>query len=143
MLGQIQNVHPVAYASISLSCMEANYNNMTKVEILAIIWVMTYLHTYLFDHAAANCNHKSHSSEVVLETPNPIGEQGRWWSKIYGWKIKEVKIIHCSGKAHLAMDVLSCNPQAQREVQILQIISKDLSISEVLDATLDPELATE
>ena len=79
VLSQIQvdkKLHPVAYASRSLSPAERNYS-VTKLETLAVVWALARFHSYLYgqsvtvitDHAAVR---------AVLETPNPSCKHARW-----------------------------------------------------------------
>ena len=85
VLGQPQKdglVHPVAYASRSLSHTEANYS-ITDLETLAVVWVVTYFHTYMYGHAVTVITNHT-AVKAVLETPNSSGKHARWWSKIYG-----------------------------------------------------------
>ena len=96
VLSQVQEdkkLHPVAYASRSLSNDERNYS-VTELETLAVMWALTWFHSYLYgrsvtvvtDHAAV---------QVILETPNPSGKHARWWTKVHGTGLKEVKINNC------------------------------------------------
>ena len=133
-------LHPVAYASRSLSGPEANYS-ITELETLAMVWAITYFHSYLYgrkitvftDHTAV---------KVVLETPNPSGKHARWWTRMYGTGVKSVKIIHRSGKSNANADALSRSPQspaskegiAQGELQVSQIQSADVDIQSLLHA---------
>ena len=112
VLSQVQEdgkLHPVAFASRSLSTAEKNYS-VTELETLAVVWALTRFHSYLYgqtvtvmmDHAAVR---------AILETPNPSGKHARWWTKVYGMGIKQVKIIHHSGKLNANTDALSRSPQ--------------------------------
>lgn len=84
--------HPVAYASRALSPQEANYS-ITELETLAVVWAITYFHTYLYGHAVTV--YTDHTAvKAFLETPSPSGKHARWWMKVYGRGIKEVKIIY-------------------------------------------------
>ena len=68
-------LHPVAYASRSLTAAERNYS-ITELEALAVVWALTRFHSYLYglsvtvvtDHAAVR---------AVLETPNPSAKHAR------------------------------------------------------------------
>ena len=76
-----QKLHPVAYASRSLSAAERNYS-ITELETLAVVWALSSFHPYLYrqsvtivtDHAAV---------QAILETPSPTGKHARWWTWVY------------------------------------------------------------
>ena len=101
-------LHPVAYASRSLSSAERNYS-VTELETLAVVWALTRFHSYLYgqsvtvitDHAAIR---------AVLETPNPSCKHARWWNKVYGTGLKEVKIVYRAGRLNSSADALSRSP---------------------------------
>ena len=137
--------HPVAYASRALSPQEANYS-ITELETLAVVWAITYFHTYLYGHAVTV--YTDHTAvKAFLETPSPSGKHARWWMKVYGRGIKEVKIIYRSGKSNLNADALSRNPQApapkegiaQTDVQVSLVDSAEVSVETLLQA--EPELS--
>lgn len=100
--------HPVAYASRALSPQEANYG-ITELETLAVVWGISYFHTYLYGHSVTIFTDHT-AVRAVLETPNPIGKYARWWMRVYGRGVKEVKIVHRSGKTNVSADALSRNP---------------------------------
>ena len=122
-------LHPVAYASRSLSTAEWNYS-VTEPETLAVVWVLTRFHSYLYgqsvtvvtDHAAVR---------AILETPNPSCKHARWWTKVYGTGLKEVKIVYRAGRLNGSADALSRDPHgeapsegvAEREVQVASVHS--------------------
>ena len=84
--------------------------------------------------------------KAVLETSNPSGKHARWWSRVYGRGVKEVRIVYRSGKSNLNVDALSRCPvgqapaegQGQNEVQISLVTSaskiESLLNSEPLDS---------
>ena len=99
VLSQVKDdgrMHPVAYASRALSRPEANYG-ITELETLAVVWAITYFHTYLYGHSVTVFTDHT-AVKAVLETPNPSGKHARWWMKVYGKGIKEVKIVYRSEK---------------------------------------------
>jgi len=126
-------LHPVAYASRSISNAEANYAIM-DLETLAVVWAVTHFRYYLYghnvtiiiDHAAV---------EAILRAPNLTGRHARWWSKVYGSGIKHIDIVHYAGKRNPHADCLSRQPvmpapldeDANTDVQIAQISCTTLS----------------
>ena len=125
-------LHPVAYASRSLSGPEANYR-ITELETLAVVWAITYFHHYLYGRGVMVLTDHS-AVKAVLETQNPSGKHARWWTRVYGTGVKTVKIVHRSGKSNANADALSRCPQAtapqegiaQGEVQVAQVSATDL-----------------
>ena len=136
VLSQVQEdkkLHPVAYASRSLSNAERNYS-VTELETLAVVWALTRFHSYLYgqsvtvvtDHAAVR---------AILETPNPSGKHARWWTKVYGTGLKEVKIVYRASRLNSSADALSRDPhgeapsegEAENEVQVAHISSEATS----------------
>ena len=111
VLSQCQNdgvVHPIAYASRSLSKAESNYG-ITELETLAVVWVLTLFRTYIYgNEVTVYTNHSA--VKGVLETPNPSGKHARWWSKVYESGTKRVHIIYKSGKSNSNADALSRSP---------------------------------
>ena len=138
-----QKLHPVAYASRSVSTTEANYA-ITDLEMLAVVWAVTHFRYYLYgydvtiitDHAAV---------KAILGVPNLTGKHARWWSKVYGSGIKQINIIHHAGKKNLHADCLSRQPvipappdeDANIEVQIAQISSNPNTVNNLLQ--VEPE----
>ena len=111
VLGQYQddeNLHPVSYASRALSRSERNYG-ITELETLAVVWAISHFRHFLYgklvtvftDHTAV---------KAVLETPNPTGKHARWWNKVYGCGVREVRIIYRAGKENENADALSRSP---------------------------------
>ena len=118
VLSQIQvdkKLHPVAYASRSLSPAERNYS-VTELETLAVVWALARFHSYLYgqsvtvitDHAAVR---------AVLETPNPSCKHARWWTQVYGTGLKDVKIVYRAGRLNSCADALSRHPVGTAPVQ--------------------------
>ena len=85
-------LHPVAYASRSLSPAEKDYS-ITELETLAVVWSISHFHTYLYGHSVVI--HTDHSAvRAVLESPNPSAKHARWWTKVYGSGIRNLKIVY-------------------------------------------------
>ena len=112
VLSQVQadeKLHPVAYASRALNPSERNYS-VTELETLAVVWAITHFHSYLY----GNCVHvlTDHSAvKAVLETPNPTGKHARWWTRVYGRGVKDVRITYRAGRENVAADALSRSPK--------------------------------
>ena len=113
----------------SLSAAESNYS-VTELETLAVVWALTRFHSYLYgqsvtvitDHAAVR---------AVLDTPNPSCKHVRWWTRVHGAGLKDIKIVPQAGRFNSSADTLSRNPyekasvqgQSQGEVQVASLQS--------------------
>ena len=75
-------VHPVAYASTSLSAAERNYS-ITEQETLAVVWATQHFRYYLYGHTVTVFTDHT-AVKAILETPNPSGKHARWWTKVRG-----------------------------------------------------------
>ena len=125
-------LHPVAYASRSLSSAERNYS-VTELETLAVVWALTKFHHYLYgrsvtvmtDHAAVR---------AILETPNPSCKHARWWTKVYGSGLKDVKIAYRAGKFNSVADALSRSPQEEAPVE--GVAEQELQVSVIQSSQL-------
>ena len=103
-------LHPVAYASRSLTPSERNYS-VTELETLAVVWAVAHFHAYLYGHSVTI--YTDHTAvKAILETPNPSGKHARWWTKVYGSGVGEVKIVYQPGRGNKNADALSRSPQA-------------------------------
>ena len=104
------HLHPVAFASRALSPPERNYA-ITELETLAVVWAMSHFHSYLYGHSVTVFTDHT-AVKAVLETPSPSGKHARWWTRVYGCGIQEVKIQYRPGRANTNADALSRRPQA-------------------------------
>ena len=67
--------HPISYVSRALAPPEKNYR-ITDLETLAVVWVMSHFHYYLYGHRVTV--YTDHSAvRAVLEAPNPTGKHAR------------------------------------------------------------------
>ena len=81
VLAQVQSdgkLHPIVYASRSLSPPEKNYI-VTKLETLTVVWAMSHFHYYLYGHKVKVYTDHTAVKEV-LDTPNPTRKHARWCS---------------------------------------------------------------
>ena len=136
------HVHPIAYASRALSPTESKYA-ITELETLAVVWAMSHFHSLLYGHSVTV--YTDHSAvQAILETPNPSGKHARWWTKVYGRGVKEVRIKYRPGKTNTNADALSRCPHApapeegiaEDEFQVAAIGSEDHSAGEMPIHTL-------
>ena len=79
-----RRLHPIAYASRSLSSVECNYS-ITELETLAVVWAVTHFHSYLYGYSVTILTDHT-AVKAVLETPNPSRKHARW-SMAQGSKI--------------------------------------------------------
>ena len=138
VLGQYQDndkLHPVSYASRALSAAEKNYS-ITELETLAVVWAISHFQHHLYGNTVTV--YTDHTAvKAVLETPNPTGKHARWWTKVYGRGVKEVRIIYRAGKENRNADALSRSPVspapqvgiAEGEVQVLPVRAAHLQDS--------------
>ena len=126
-------MHPVAFASRSLSPAERNYG-ITDLETLAVVWAVSHFRCYLYGHAVTI--YTDHSAvRAVLENPNSSGRHARWWTRVYSSGIKSVNIVYRPGKANSNADALSHNPVqvapdegiGESEVQVAAISSESVT----------------
>ena len=112
VLSQLQDdscLHPVAYASRSLSGAEKRYA-ITELETLAVVWAVSHFHAYLYGNDVTV--YTDHSAvKAVLETPNPSAKHAHWWNKVYGSGVRNIQILYRPGKENMNADALSRNPQ--------------------------------
>ena len=135
-----RRLHPIAYASRSLSAAERNYS-ITELETLAVVWAVTHFHSYLYGHSVTILTDHT-AVKAVLETPNPSGKHARWWTKVYGTGIKDIQIVYRSGRLNAAADALSRSPQpevpdegvAEQEVQVATIQTEQSTIQSLLQS---------
>ena len=132
-------LHPVAYASRSLSPQEKRYA-ITELETLAVVWSVSHFHAYLYGHDVQVFTDHS-AVKAVLETPSPSGKHARWWSKIFGSGVKSIQITYRAGRENANADALSRCPVGGEtlvtsvpEVQIAQVQSTSRDIVELLQS---------
>ena len=81
--------------------------------------------------------YNDHSSmQAILDTPNPTGKHVRWWTKVYGHGVKELKIKYRPGKANANADSLSHCSHASAlgkgiAFQVAAIGTEDNSVGEL------------
>ena len=142
-------LHPVAYASRALNTQERNYG-ITELETLAVEWAITHFHHHLYGNAVTVYTDRT-AVKAILETANPTGKHARWWTRVYGAGVKDVKIVHRAGRENTNADALSRSPQAQApaegiaegEVQVAEVSAQEShSVADDLASLLrsDPAL---
>ena len=88
--------------------------------------------TVITDHSAV---------KSVLETRGSSGKHARWWLKVFGCGMGQVKIVYRPGHENAQADALSRNPvssaddgQVDVEAHLMQTSAlQDTDISELLD----------
>ena len=106
-----QRLHPIAYASRALSPVEQRYS-ITELETLAVVWAISHFHHYLYGNSVTIFTDHT-AVKAVLETANPTAKHAkhaRWWTRVYGWGVKDVKILYRPGRENSNADALSLHP---------------------------------
>ena len=97
-------LHPVAFASRSLTSAERNYS-ITELETLTVVWAITHFVPYLYGHDVTVLTDHT-AVKAILQTPNPSGKHARWWTKVYASGIRNVKIQYRPGRLNSSADAL-------------------------------------
>ena len=71
-----RKLHPVAYASCSLSTAECNYS-ISELKTLVVVWAIFHCHSYLYGVGLTVITDHS-AMKVILHMPNPSGKHTRW-----------------------------------------------------------------
>ena len=101
-------LHPVAYASRGLTPAERNYG-ITELETLAVVWAISHFNHFLYGNSVTV--YTDHMSvKAVLESPNPTAKDARWWTRVYGRGVKDVKLCYRAGRENKGADALSRSP---------------------------------
>ena len=96
-------VHPVAYASCSLSPQEKHLDTLT------VVWAVSHFRAYLYGHNVHVFTDHS-AVKAILETLSPSGKHARWWSKLFGSGVRNVQIMYRAGRENSNTDALSRCP---------------------------------
>eukprot|EP00731_Ephydatia_muelleri_P011030 Em0005g1616a len=116
-------LHPVAYASRSLSIAERNYS-ITELETLAVVWAVQHFRAYLYGHNVTVITDHS-AVKSVLETPGSSGKHARWWLKVFGCGIGQDTDIS---------ELLDMPPQQEAVVNNFHLEQrKDCNLRELCD----------
>ena len=110
-------VHPIAFASRSLSASETNYS-ITELETLALVWAVKLFRPYLLGHRCeVITDHAACTS--LLNSKHPSAKLARWAMAI---QELDLKITHRSGRSNLVADALSRNPIAVATVLQIEAV---------------------
>lgn len=112
-------VHPVVYASRSLSPQEKQYA-ITELETLAVVWAVSHFHAYIYGHDVHVFTDHS-GVKAILETLSPSGKHARWWSKIFGSGIRNIQITYRAGRENANADALSRCPVGDSDTSVLDV----------------------
>ena len=101
-----------------------------------------HFHHYLYGNTVTVFTDHT-AVKAVLETSNPSAKHARWWSRVYGRGVKEVKIAQ-----GVRIEMLHTHPQlpapivgiAQDEVQVFPVTVEE-GKSEVTPSWLEQEVA--
>ena len=134
-------LHPVAYASRSLSPAERNYS-VTDLETLAVVWAMQHFQAYLFGHKVTVVTDHS-AVKAVLGAPSLSGKHARWWLKVFGSGVKDVHIVYRPGKDNDRADALSRNPVVAQEDDHLEVKAQVAQIASASETDISSLLQEE
>ena len=133
-------LHPLSYASRSLSNSERNYS-ITELETLGVVWAIHHFRAYLYGHNVTVFTDHS-AVKAILDKPNSSPKHARWWLKVFGSGVSHLKIVHRPGRENAGADALSRNQLTDNQevteldasVLVLQVNSTESRIEELLSA---------
>ena len=101
-------LHPVSYASRALNESQKRYG-ITELETLAVVWGISHFHHFHYRHNVTI--YTDHTAvKAVLEAENPTAKRARWWTRVYGRGVRNVKILYRAGRENTNADALSRSP---------------------------------
>ena len=111
------------------------------------MWGISHFHHLLYGNSVTV--YTDHTSvRAVLESPNATAKHARWWTRVYGQGLKDVKIRYRAGRENKSADALSRSPHSppptvgtvEGELQVATINSTDAEIGKTVDE--DPQAMT-
>lgn len=69
-------------------CCQTQLQYMFKLETVTVAWVISHFHTYLYGQQVTVLVDYA-TVKPILEFPNPSGKHARWWTKVFGFGIKQ------------------------------------------------------
>ena len=103
-----RKLHPVAYASRSLTNNEERYA-ISDLEMLAVVWAISHFQYYPYGHdVTIRTDHQA--VKAILGSPNAPGKHARWWSKVYSSGLCSIDITYRPGKENANTNALSRQP---------------------------------
>ena len=80
------------------------------LETLAVVLAMSHFHHFFYGNKVTV--YTGHTSvKAVLESPNPTEKHARWWTRVYGRGVKEIRLCYRAGQENKGADALSRSPQ--------------------------------
>ena len=129
-------VHPIAFASRSLTAPERNYA-ITELETLGLVWALKIFRAYLLGHRCiVFTDHAACTSLLTNQHPSP--KLARWAMVI---QELDLDIRHRAGKSNLVADALSRNPLPTADVLQIEVepqSNNDLEVLQRQDEELSP-----
>ncbi len=119
-------LHPVAYASRSLSKAEKNYG-ITDLEALGVVWAVKHFRAYLYGHKCVV--YTDHAPlKAMLKAQHPSGRLARWSLAL---SELELEVRYRPGRVNSNADALSRAPLSgtdsavEEEVQVAQVMASE------------------
>ena len=137
--GEDGALHPVAYASRTISKHERNYC-ITELEALGVVWAVRHFRAYLLGH---HCTvYTDHSPvKAMLTAKHPSGRLARWSLTLAEF---DLEILYRPGKQNSHADALSRSPMPLQEGTIQQLLeTPDASSAPVLSQVNQDEAPSE
>ena len=130
-------VHPIAFASRSLTAAEQNYA-ITELETLGLVWAAKLFRPYILgrrcvvftDHAACTS---------LLTAKNPSSKLVRWAMAI---QELDLDIRHRSGRSNRVADALSRNPVEVSRVLMFESVRSNVAVDSSKTADVVPTSLT-